>query len=49
MKEIFVQHRTELSRLDAEWKELQASGVAPLNEQARALGLAYVSVPAAGS
>jgi photosystem II stability/assembly factor-like uncharacterized protein len=45
MKEIFVQHRTELSRLDAEWKELQASRVAPLNEQARALGLAYVSVP----
>ena len=49
MKEIFAQHQEELARLDAEWRELQASRVRPLNEQARALGLAYVSVPAGGS
>ncbi|HEU0108604.1 MAG TPA: glycosyl hydrolase [Vicinamibacteria bacterium] len=46
MKEIFAERLKELSRLEAEWKGLQASSVQPLNEQARALGFAYVTVPA---
>lgn len=46
MKEIFAEREKELGRLEAEWKGLLASRVQPLNEQARALGLAYVSVPA---
>jgi hypothetical protein len=48
MKEVLAQHQKELSRLEAAWKDLQASRVAPLNEQARALGLVYVSVPGEG-
>jgi photosystem II stability/assembly factor-like uncharacterized protein len=47
MKEVLAKHQKELARLDSEWNTLQASRVAPLNEQARALGLAYVSVPPA--
>jgi hypothetical protein len=46
MREIFAERQKELARLDAEWKQLQASRVRPLNDQAKALGLAYVSVPA---
>ena len=46
MKEIFAERLKELARLEAEWKGLQASSVQPLNEQARALGFAYVTVPA---
>ena len=45
MKEIFAQHQKELARLDAEWKELQASRIRPLNEQAKSLEFVYVSVP----
>jgi hypothetical protein len=47
MKEIFAERMKELARLEAQWKQLQASNVQPLNEQARALGLSYVTVPAA--
>ncbi|PYQ41288.1 MAG: hypothetical protein DMF77_16235 [Acidobacteria bacterium] len=46
MKEIFAARLEELARLDAEWKRLQAASVEPLNEQARALGFAFVTVPA---
>jgi hypothetical protein len=45
MKEMFALRLQELDRLDAQWRELQAARIAPLNEQARALGLAYVTVP----
>jgi len=47
MKEIFAERMKELARLEADWKGLQASRIQPLNEQARALGLTYVAVPAA--
>jgi len=46
MKEIFAERMKELARLEAQWKQVQAEGVQPLNEQARALGLTYVTVPA---
>ena len=48
MKEIFAERSQELARLEAEWKELQAARIQPLNEQAKSLGLAYVTVPAGG-
>jgi photosystem II stability/assembly factor-like uncharacterized protein len=47
MKEIFAEHVKELARLEAEWTQIQTASVAPLNDQARSLGLAYVTVPAA--
>jgi hypothetical protein len=46
MKEILAERMKELARLEADWKGLQASRIQPLNEQARALGLTYVAVPA---
>jgi hypothetical protein len=47
MKEIFAERVKELARLEADWKGLQASSILPLNEQAKSLGLTYVTVPAA--
>jgi len=47
MKEIFAERMKELARLEGEWTRLQASSIQPLNEQAKALGLTYVTVPAA--
>jgi hypothetical protein len=46
MKEIFADRLAELARLEAEWKQVQAASVQPLNDQAKALGLTYVTVPA---
>jgi hypothetical protein len=46
MKEIFAERMKELARLEAEWTSLQASSIQPLNEQAKSLGLTYVTVPA---
>ena len=47
MKEIFAERLKELARLEAEWKQVQTASVQPLNDQARSLGLSYVTVPAA--
>ena len=47
MKEIFAERMKELSRLEAEWTQVQAASVQPLNDQAKSLGLTYVTVPAA--
>jgi hypothetical protein len=47
MKEIFAERVKELARLEADWKALQASSILPLNEQAKSLGLTYVTVPGA--
>jgi photosystem II stability/assembly factor-like uncharacterized protein len=45
MREIFALRQEELGKLDGEWKELLATGVQSLNEQASSLGFAYVTAP----
>jgi hypothetical protein len=45
MRDMFAERQKELARLEGEWKALLASSVQPLNDQAKALGFAYVTVP----